>query len=170
MKYSGVWDVLIPNKRGKAMEFNLKNHELGVAVEKLPKSEENISLYLNILATTDQTIVRNEMAYLLSQMCPKNEELKKTLLDLIKSPKTKNAKGSLMYALSFVDYSDEECVEMLCEQLHKGNFECMYKAFEMLENLIAQGKVDEKVKGMLHNICDDLDERLGLAEELFDKF
>ncbi len=153
------------------MKYNKQNADLGDSVDKLPKDEKNIPLYLNILATTDNAIIRGEIAYLLCQICPKNVELKNTLVSLIKSPKTENTKGSLLYALSFLDYSDTECVKMFCELIHSGNFECMYKAYDMMNNLISQNSITEKevLKETLETIGDNTARRLELIEELYNK-
>lgn len=152
------------------MEFNKDNAVLGDSVANLPKDERNIPLYLNILATTDNAIIRGEMAYLLSQMCPENKEFKSVLVSLIKSPKTEKCKGCLLYPLSFLDYSDDECIDMLCEQLYRGNFECMSKAYDMLNKLITQDLITEKEKlrDTLEMMGENTDLRLDMIQEVYD--
>ena len=76
------------------------------------------------------------MAYLISQMAPDDENFKALLIQLINSPNTERARGSLLYALQFLDYSDDASVDMLCDQLMNGNWECRQKAFHMLGQLI----------------------------------
>ena len=155
----------------KSLKYNKKNADLADSVKNLPKDMKNVPVYLNILATTDNPIIRDEIAYLLCQLCPENIELKKILVSLINSPKTENYKGSLFYALSFLDYSDEECIKMFCDQIHRGNFECMYKAYDMLNNLISQNSIaeKEKLKETLEMIGDNTGRRLDLIEELYNK-
>lgn len=151
------------------MEFSQFNENLVKSIDRLPLTEDMIPLYLNILATTDNAVIRGTFSYKLSEMYPQNAELKKVLIELINSPKTNGAKGNLLYSLMSMDYSDPECIDAICVQLVEGNYECMHKAFHMLMDIT--DKIDEESKARILKYLDKhgeiLGERLDLIEELY---
>ncbi len=139
------------------------------SLEKLPMTEDMIPFYLNVIATTDNVYIRGELSYKLSQLYPENQQLKKLLIELINSHKTDGYKGSLLYALMSMDYSDNEGIDMLCRQLVEGNYECMYKAFHMIFDIA--DTIDAETKEHIIKYLDihgtTLGERLDLIEELY---
>lgn len=152
-----------------AMKYNESKDAFDQAIQKLPKSEDMIPLYLNIIATTDNVFIRNELSYRLNEMYPHNEQLKKLLIELINSHKTDGYKGSLLYVLMSMDYGNDEGIDMLCHQLVEGNYECMYKAFHMLFDIadtISKEKRERIIK-YFDKHGEILGERLDLIEELY---
>lgn len=152
------------------LQYNKNNDNLSKCVEELPRQKDMLPLYLDILKNTDNHIIRGEMAYLISQMAPDDEYFKALLIQLINSPNTERARGSLLYALQFLDYSDDASVDMLCDQLMNGNWECRQKAFYMLGQLIPKMNVESKAKleKSLTEHGEILAERLDMVEELID--
>ncbi len=138
-------------------------------VQNLPKEKEYIPLYLNLLKTTDDVFIRGEIALFLSQICPENEMLKETLFELLSSPKTLGARGTLLYALSYLDISDAVSVQKISEQLFYGNYECMYKAYHILLDTLP--KLDSDAKAQLRKTVkahgEMLGERLDMVEDLY---
>ena len=153
------------------LQLNEDNVKLCNSLEKLPRCEDMIPIYMDILKNTSNAIVRNEMAYILSNICPDNQEYKTLLVSLINSPKTENAKGGLIYALNFLDYTDDESILALLNQIVNGNYECRYKSFDMLKQLIIDDKVINKgiLKQQIEEQGELLAERLDLLEELYNE-
>lgn len=151
------------------MKYNQANENLALSIEKLPLTVDMVPLYLNILETTDNAIIRGEIAIKLIEICPNNDELKNTLVALINSHKTDGYKGGLLYALMSMDYSDNESIDMLCCQLVEGNYECMHKAFHMLFDIA--DTINEEKRNRIIKYFDKtgeiLGERLDLIEELY---
>ena len=151
------------------MTYNESKDVFEKSIEKLPMTEDMIPFYLNIIATTDDVFIRNELSYRLSELYPQNEELKKLLIELINSHKTDGYKGSLLYALMTMDYSDDDGIDMLCRQLYEGNYECMHKSFHMLFDIA--DTISEEKRARIIKYFDKfgeiLGERLDLIEELY---
>lgn len=144
--------------------------EIEQAVQRLPKDSAYIPLYLNLLKTTDNVFIRADLALFLAQLCPENKLLKEILFELLSSPKTLHARGSLLYALSHLDISDAVSVQKISEQLFYGNYECMYKAYHMLLDTLP--KMDAHTKEQLRKTVrmqgEMLGERLDMMEDLYD--
>ena len=151
------------------MKYSESEEAFDQPIQKLPMSEDMIPLYLNIIETTDNAFIRNELSYRLNEIHPHNEQLKKLLIELINSHKTDGYKGSLLYILMSMDHSDDESIDMLCSQLVEGNYECMHKSFHMLFD-IADTISEEKRERMIQYLDkagELLGERLDLIEELY---
>ncbi len=151
------------------MRYNESKDAFEQSIEKLPMTEDMIPFYLSVIATTDSVFIRNELSYRLSEMYPKNAKLKKLLIELINSHKTDGYKGSLLYALMSMDYSDDDGIDMLCRQLYEGNYECMHKAFHMLFDIADTISVEkrERIIKYFDKTGEILGERLDLIEELY---
>ena len=138
-------------------------------VENLPKKKEMIPLYLDILENTNNHIIRNGVAYLIASLSPEEPRLKSLLINLIRSTKTENSKGSLLYVMQFLDYSDNESIDMLCEQLAIGNWECRHEAYLMIEKVLPL-LTDESCKNLeqkLNILGETTAERLDFIEHLY---
>lgn len=149
-----------------SLEYNEYNVKLCKSIESLPKNDNMIDFYIHILNDTNNAVIRGEIAYLLSQLCPSNSYAKQAILNCINSPKTNGAKGSLLYALQHFDYSDIDCIDMLCNQLYSGNYECMYRAYHMLLDVLP--KLDKEKSTFVKNEVLKNHEMLVERLELFD--
>ena len=151
------------------LEFNQSYKELSEVIEKLPVNDDMLPLYLNILRSTDSVFIRNELAIKLSDAYPENVDLKNAIVDLINASETNGAKGTLLYSLMSMDYTDKKCIEMLCWQLVEGNYECMHKAFHMLFDIADTFDADSKayVLEYIEKKGELLGERLDMMEELY---
>ena len=151
------------------MKHNILSDNFEQSIEKLPMTEDMIPFYLNIIATTDSALIRNELSYRLNEMYPHNEQLKKLLVELINSHKTDGYKGSLLYVLMSMDYGNDEGIDMLCRQLVEGNYECMHKAFHMIFDIAdtIDAEKKDRIITYLEKHGEILGERLDLIEELY---
>lgn len=123
------------------------------------KNEVDAMKYLlKQLRYTDNHIIRNKIAIVLSDMgC---QEAVEPIISLLKDPKTMGNRGTLLYALEPLNYT--EYFDILIELLLNGNYEVSRQSFILLERAkesISQNiKQESKLK--LSKAIEDLEEKI----------
>jgi HEAT repeat protein len=96
-------------------------------------------ILLRYLVTTDSVLLRNVIAITLADLGDSEAVL--PLIDLLKNPKTKGNRGTLLYALEFFDVSTY--VVMLVDLLDD-TFEASRQSYQLISNV--QDKISEAQK------------------------
>jgi HEAT repeat protein len=96
-------------------------------------------ILLRYLATTDSVLLRNVIAITLADLGDSEAVL--PLIDLLRNPKTKGNRGTLLYALEFFDVSTHvvELVDLLDD-----TFEASRQSYQLISNV--QDKISEAQK------------------------
>ncbi|MEK4428708.1 HEAT repeat domain-containing protein [Paenibacillus sp. FSL M7-0802] len=102
-------------------------------------------ILLRYLATTDSVLLRNVIAITLSDLGDSEAVL--PLIDLLRNPKTKGNRGTLLYALEFFDVSTHvvELVDLLDD-----TFEASRQSYQLISNV--QDKISEAQKDICRQI------------------
>lgn len=93
-------------------------------------SENNLSDLIAVLETTDDSILRNQIALLLSDIgC---DRAVPSLLSLISKEELKNKRGTLIYCLANLSLTDEQILEV-SPLLYQGNYEVQQETYELIK-------------------------------------
>ncbi|AZH28602.1 MULTISPECIES: HEAT repeat domain-containing protein [Paenibacillus] len=98
-------------------------------------------ILLSYLATTDSALLRNVIAITLADLGDSEAVL--PLIDLLRSPKTKGNRGTLLYALEFFDVSTHVVVLV---DLLDDTFEASRQSYQLISTV--QDKISEAQKGL----------------------
>ncbi len=115
--------------------------------EKLDNFEkkECIKSLLELLESTDSGTERNTIALVLSDL--RCNDAVPILIELIKKKKTRNNRGTLLYALQPLEY--REHLDVIVVNLVHGNFECSRMAYNLIASVIDD--VDDKKRKEIHS-------------------
>lgn len=122
------------------IERNDEQHLIEASRELLSRKVEGVQdKLLEILKNTENAIIRNGLALLLSD--EKNLKLFDVVVDLLKDKKTINSRGTLLYSLS--GYDCTSILTLLVDFVITGNFEVSNQAFNLISEI--DGKIPESV-------------------------
>ncbi|QYK66304.1 HEAT repeat domain-containing protein [Paenibacillus sp. S02] len=99
-------------------------------------------ILLRYLATTDSVLLRNAIAITLADLGDSEAVL--PLIDLLRNPKTKGNRGTLLYALEFFDVSTHVVVLV---DLLDDTFEASRQSYQLISN------VQDKITKAQKDIC-----------------
>lgn len=134
-------------------------------------NQEAIPILMKYLMDTDSPILRNKIALALSDLgC---EEAVLPIIQLLNSPKTLRSRGTLLYALKPLDYSNH--IEILVDQMIDGNFEVRHESKELI--IEVKDKLNDevlqiilyKIKNKLSNLEEQMDFLTDSLEEFSKK-
>jgi hypothetical protein len=133
------------------------------------KNTEAVHCLIKHLETTDNNVLRNAIAIALADIgCDTAIE---PLIRMLKSPKTKGARGTILYALEYFDCSSH--VELLTDLLFDENFEVSRQSLVLIESFLnkvpfeLKQKCIQKVKNKiqsLHDIVHFLEDSLDILK------
>ncbi|MFC4775900.1 HEAT repeat domain-containing protein [Paenibacillus sp. GCM10023252] len=123
---------------------------------------------LELLVTTDNHLVRNQVAIALSDL--RCQEAVKPIVNLLKSPNTLGYRGTLLYALEPLDYTDQ--IGLLLDFIITGNFEVSRTAFLLLEQV--KDKISSELKQeyrmKMETLIEELEDKIDFINEAIDGF
>ena len=90
---------------------------------------------LNILETTDSSVVRNAIAVFLGEAG--YDEATGSLMELIFRPDLRNTRGSLIYALRNLSLSKSDIIRLL-PLIYEGNYEVRHVTAELVKDNMKQ--------------------------------
>jgi hypothetical protein len=163
--------------------MNLSNEELLSIIEKndennLIKASKELLLrnvvgvqdrLLDILKNTQNNVIRNELALLLSDA--KNPKLFEVIVDLLKNSKTSNSRGTLLYALG--GYNCSSILSLLVDFVISGNFEVSNQAYNLITEINSniQESVWTECKNKIENaLRNNASKNMELLKELLNIF
>lgn len=132
------------------------------------KLNEAVQYLIEQLESTENPLLRNAIALALSDIG--NPEAVQPIINMLKHPKTKGYRGTLLAALEPFDYSAH--IDMLIDFLVDGNFEVSRKSLLLLEQII-ENVSDEKKKEYIEKLSDEienLEDKIELLSEAIDIF
>ncbi|WP_392455317.1 HEAT repeat domain-containing protein [Chryseomicrobium aureum] len=123
---------------------------------------------LQILTSADDASLRNSIALRMSDA--KCQQVAPCIIDLLKDPKTKGNRGTLLYALHELNYSEH--IEVLLPFLADPSFEVSREAYALVKphfrNLTKKQKNETKalLEAYLEDLRDEIDFRKGVLSVL----
>lgn len=132
------------------------------------KLEKAVPFLIEQLEITDNNLLRNAIALALSDM--KCEEAVEPIIRMLKHPKTKGFRGSLLSALEPFDYLNH--LDTLVDFMCKGNFEVSRKSFLLIEHVAnsISAKNKQKYIKKVRDEIDELQDRVDFLTESLDIF
>lgn len=146
------------------LEIHIKENKIDAAIQLIEeigtkRNEEAIPLLIKHLKATDSHILRNEIALALSDIG--SEDAVRPIIELLSDPKTKGARGTLLYALKPLDYSQH--FELLVDIMINGNYEAQQESKQLI--MAVKDKVHEEV---LHRTVGKVRKTIMKLEEKMD--
>jgi len=132
------------------------------------KNELALPSLLEILETTDNNIIRNQVALALSDIG--NSSAVDLIIKMILSPKTQRSRGTLMYSLRNLEYTDH--LKLFITLLSDRSFEVSREAFTLLESNCKNISNTYKTE-LLHLIQEELElvnDRLDLLNDAYELY
>lgn len=136
------------------------------AIENLsPEETLDIADFLHSqLRETNNNILRNVIALALADC--RYQQAAKSLIELIQHKKTKNSRGTLLYALGYLDY--EESIEELLPLLADRSYEVSRETYNLLEPYL--NNLDEMSKKRtienMEKLIDEFEEEIEFREHI----
>lgn len=130
------------------------------------KLNEAIPYLIEQLESTENHLLRNTIALALSDIG--NQDAVEPIINMLKHPRTKGYRGTLLAALEPFDYSPH--IDMLVDFLIEGNFEVSRKSLLLIE-LLVENVSDEKKKEYIEKIRDEMEnlkDKIELLSEAID--
>jgi len=127
------------------------------------KFNDVVPFLINKLESTDNHMLRNAIALALSDIG--SEEALEPIINMLKDPKTKGYRGTLLAALEAFDYS--QYFEMIVDFLYEGNFEVSRKSLILIESVV-KNIPDEIIKKCIikiKNEIENLEEKIDFLSE-----
>lgn len=132
------------------------------------KCIEAVPFLIEKLESTDNHLLRNAIALALSDIG--SSEAIEPLINMIRHPKTKGYRGTLLSALEPFDYSAH--FEMLVDFLYEGNFEVSRKSLILIEAIIKNipDEIRQRCITKIRNEIESLEEKIDFLSESLDVF
>lgn len=155
------------------LEEKINNDEIDEAiciVEQIAerKFEKAVPFLIEQLESTDNHLLRNAIAIALSDIG--SEEAVEPIIRMLKHPKTKGFRGTLLAALEPFDYSTywDTLVDFMCE----GNFEVSRKSLILIESIAKDMSVETRQKCIvkIRAEIDKLQDKVDFLTESLDVF
>lgn len=151
----------------------IQNNEIDQALEIIEEMGNNkevsaISYLLEQLKITENHLLRNQIAIALSDMSC--QEAVEPIINLLKDPKTLGYRGSLLYALEPLNYSEH--LRLLFEFIMTGNFEVSRQSFILLEQAkesILQ-PLRQEYKRKIYKEIENLKDKIDFLTEAIEEF
>nr|WP_154892412.1 HEAT repeat domain-containing protein [Paenibacillus xylanexedens] len=156
------------NKINQLIQNNDIDNVLGL-IEELGNNNDisTAPLLLELMNTTENHLIRNQTAIALSDM--KYQDAVNPIIDLLKDPKTLGYRGSLLYALEPLNYSEH--VGLLFDFIISGNFEVSRNSFLLLEQ--AKDKISSELKqeykNKMNKYIEELEEKIEFLNETIEE-
>lgn len=159
MNLNRINQLILSNKIDEALHF----------IEEIGKMKDTatVPLLLELLTTTENHLIRNQTAIALSDMgC---QEAVEPIIELLQDPKTLGYRGSLLYALEPLNYSDH--IGILLEFVISGNFEVSRNSFLLLEQVKDQitPELKQEYRNKMNTIIEGLEEEIEFLEEAIEE-
>ena len=116
------------------------------------KLNEAVPYLIKQLESTENHLLRNAIALALSDIG--NQDAVEPIINMLRHPRTKGYRGTLLAALEPFDYSAH--IDMLVDFLIEGNFEVSRMSLLLIELLIEKVP-DEKKKEYIEKIRDEME-------------
>lgn len=157
----------------KGLEEKINKNEIDDAiyiVEQIAerKIEKAVPFLIGQLESTDNHLLRNAIAIALSDIG--NEEAVEPIIRMLKHPKTKGFRGTLLAALEPFDYSGH--LDILVDSMCEGNFEVSRKSLLLIE-AIAKGMSVETRQKCITKVRDEIEklqDKVDFLSESLDVF
>lgn len=151
-----------------SLEEKIKNNKIDEAITLIDqlgesKSIESVPLLIKFLLETDNINLRNSIALALSDIGI--DDAIEPLINLIKDPKTRGSRGTLLFALAPFDCS--RYIDVFIELLLEDSFETSRQSFILLENNISRLQKEEKqqYRQKIISIITSLEDKMELLSE-----
>jgi len=155
----------------KLLEEKIKNSEINEAISIIEelgasRSIESAPLLIKLLYETDNANLRNSIALALSDFG--NADAVVHLINVIKDPKTKGQRGTLLFALESFECSPY--TKLFIDLFQESGFETSRQAYILLENISEKLQDEEKdrFKKKIQLILTDLEEKTDLLIQLLE--
>lgn len=152
----------------KELDLLIQNDEIEQALAHIEtasdlKEERIISYFIILLEATKHPVLRNQIAVKLSDM--RCQRAVAPIIRLLNDSKTNGNKGTLLYSLENLDYTDH--FEILFDMLITGNFEVSRQAYMLIEQVKDKLSIQEKqlYKEKILNKTKEMTEKNNLLEE-----
>ena len=157
----------------KDLEEKINKNEIDEAihiVEQIAerKVKKTVPFLIKQLEITDNHLLRNAIAIALSDIG--DEEAIEPIIMMLKNPKTKGFRGTLLAALTPFDYS--QYIDILVDIICEGNFEVSRKSLILIESIRKDISVDTRKKCVtkIKSEIEKLQEKVDFLIESLDVF
>lgn len=132
------------------------------------KCMEALPFLIEKLESTDNHLLRNAIALALSDIG--SPEAIEPIINMIRHPKTKGYRGTLLSALEPFDYSEH--IELLVNLLYEGNFEVSRKSLILIEAIIKNtpNEIRQRCISVIRNEIEKLEDKIDFLLESIDVF
>lgn len=155
----------------KALEQKIEESKIDEAISIIEEIGENklkeaVPFLIKELESTQNHMLRNSIALALSDIG--SSEAMEPIINMLKHPKTKGYRGTLLAALEPFDYSAH--FEMLVDFLYDGNFEVSRKALILIESIVKEmpDKIIQKSIIKIKKEIENLENKIDFLSESLD--
>lgn len=119
------------------------------------------------MTATENHLIRNQIAIVLSDM--RCQEAVEAIISLLKDPKTLGHRGTLLYALEPLNYSDH--LGLFIEFIMTGNFEVSRHSFLLLDQAKDRISPEHKLeyKNKIRSLVEELENKIQFLEEAIEE-